>query len=106
VSVIAAGDGLFPRLAKLIGRPDLPADPRFHSLEARVQNSDEVNGIVAAWCKRHDAAEIERRCLDAGVPFAQVRAVSNIVERRNRAAWRLDDAIASLAEAVERILRP
>ena len=28
-------------------------------------------------------------CLIAGVPFAQVRAVSNRVERRNRAAWDL-----------------
>ena len=35
-------------------------------------------------------------CLTHGVPCAQVRAVSNIVERRNRAAWRLDDAIANL----------
>ena len=43
-------------------------------------------------------------CVDAGVPFAQVRAVSNVVERRNRAAWRLTEAIASLARAAERIL--
>jgi len=45
-------------------------------------------------------------CIDAAVPFAQVRAVSNLIERRNRSAWRLEEAIASLAEAVERILRP
>ena len=38
------------------------------------------------------------------VPFAQVRAVSNIVERRNRGAWRLAEAIDSLAEAARRIL--
>ena len=31
------------------------------------------------------------------MPFAQVRAVSNIVERRNRAAWKMAEAIASLA---------
>lgn len=36
-------------------------------------------------------------CLSAGVPCAQVRAVSNYVERRNRAAWKLGDAIAALA---------
>src|SRR5262245_43286221 len=33
-----------------------------------------------------------------GVPFAQVRAVSNVVERRNRGAWKLDLAIAELGE--------
>lgn len=37
-------------------------------------------------------------CLIHGVPFAQVRAVSNIVERRNRDAWQLDLAIARLGE--------
>jgi futalosine hydrolase len=35
-------------------------------------------------------------CLTAGVAFAQVRAVSNHVERRNRAAWQLQEAIAAL----------
>jgi len=78
VALIAAGDGLFPRLAKLIGRPDLLADPRFATLAARVASSDEINGIVAAWCKEHDADEIERRCLDAGVPFARTMTVADI----------------------------
>jgi futalosine hydrolase len=35
-------------------------------------------------------------CLMHGVPFAQVRAVSNIVERRNRQAWKMREAIANL----------
>ena len=35
-------------------------------------------------------------CLVAGVPFAQVRAVSNRVERRNRAAWQIGQAITAL----------
>src|SRR5262245_29279105 len=37
-------------------------------------------------------------CLIHRVPFAQVRAVSNVVEPRNRGAWRLDDAIRKLGE--------
>jgi futalosine hydrolase len=35
-------------------------------------------------------------CLIHAVPFAQVRAVSNMVERRNRGGWKIDEAIASL----------
>jgi futalosine hydrolase len=35
-------------------------------------------------------------CLLHAVSFAQVRAVSNMVERRNRSAWKIDEAIASL----------
>ena len=43
-------------------------------------------------------------CLLNNVPFAQVRAVSNMVERRNTAAWKMADAIASLAGAARDIL--
>lgn len=35
-------------------------------------------------------------CLQEGVPFAQVRAVSNYVERRNRVAWKMEEAISHL----------
>jgi futalosine hydrolase len=38
-------------------------------------------------------------CLVSGVPCAQVRAVSNLVERRNRDAWRIAPAIHALNEA-------
>jgi futalosine hydrolase len=43
-------------------------------------------------------------CLIHEVPFAQVRAVSNVVERRNRSAWKMADAIESLGAAALRIL--
>ena len=45
-------------------------------------------------------------CLIQGVPFAQVRAVSNMVERRNRAAWKLTEAIANLGTVTRQILEP
>jgi futalosine hydrolase len=43
-------------------------------------------------------------CLINGVPFAQVRAVSNVVERRNRDSWRLSEAVANLGNAACRIV--
>ena len=43
-------------------------------------------------------------CLIHEIPFAQVRAVSNIVETRNRGAWRMADAIACLGETALNIL--
>jgi futalosine hydrolase len=43
-------------------------------------------------------------CLIHHVPFAQVRAVSNVVERRDRATWKLDEAIVSLNAAACRML--
>jgi len=43
-------------------------------------------------------------CLVHGVPFAQVRAVSNIVERRNRAGWKMHEAVEALGATVLEII--
>jgi futalosine hydrolase len=43
-------------------------------------------------------------CAICAVPFAQVRAVSNVVERRQRGAWKLAEAIERLGETVLDIL--
>jgi futalosine hydrolase len=38
------------------------------------------------------------------VPFAQIRAVSNLVERRNRDAWKMEEAIVNLNATALRFL--
>jgi futalosine hydrolase len=43
-------------------------------------------------------------CLVSGVRFAQVRAVSNLVEKRNRAAWKLAEAVAALNDVALRLI--
>ena len=43
-------------------------------------------------------------CAIGAVPYAQVRAVSNVVERRNRAAWQIGPAVAALSAAALEIL--
>jgi futalosine hydrolase len=43
-------------------------------------------------------------CLVHRRPFAQVRAISNVVERRNRAAWQLTEAIENLGSDALRML--
>jgi futalosine hydrolase len=43
-------------------------------------------------------------CLVSGVRFAQVRAVSNMVEKRNRAAWKLTEAVSALNDVGRRLI--
>ncbi len=43
-------------------------------------------------------------CLIHGVRFAQIRAVSNVVERRNRGSWKMAEAIVALGEAAAQVL--
>lgn len=51
-----------------------------------------------------EGAAFAHACVLSGVPYAQVRAVSNIVERRNRDRWRLDVAIRNVNDVALRIL--
>ena len=43
-------------------------------------------------------------CLTLGQRFAQIRAISNLVQRRNREAWKLGEAVASLGAVSLRML--
>jgi futalosine hydrolase len=51
-----------------------------------------------------EGAAFAYACRLGGVPYAQVRAVSNVVERRNREAWQIEQAIRQLNETARRIL--
>jgi crotonobetainyl-CoA:carnitine CoA-transferase CaiB-like acyl-CoA transferase len=79
VCIVAAGDGLFPRFARAMGRADLLHDPRFETMARRAEHGDEINGIVAAWVKRHTAAEIEAVLAAHDVPFGVAYSVADIV---------------------------
>lgn len=79
ISIAAPGDQLFPRLARAIGQPELVDDPRFATLPQRAKNADAINDIVAQWCKRHDAAEIERIMLEQDVPVARALNIADVV---------------------------
>ena len=43
-------------------------------------------------------------CMINEMPFAQVRAVSNVIEKRNREAWNVSQAISKLSEAALNML--
>ena len=51
-----------------------------------------------------EGAAFMSACLIHKVPFAQVRAVSNLVERRNRGSWKIAEATRNLAVAALRII--
>ena len=98
ICIVAAGDGLFPRLARAIGREDLLSDPRFSSLAKRAANADAINRIVADWCLAHDAAEIEAIMLAAQVPFTRAYNIAEIAADPHYAAREdivtVDDLVA------------
>jgi crotonobetainyl-CoA:carnitine CoA-transferase CaiB-like acyl-CoA transferase len=78
VCIVAAGDGLFPRLAHAMGRDDLLRDARFATFEARVQHADEINAIVGEWVLQHTAAEIEATLVAQQVPVTRAHSIADI----------------------------
>ena len=51
-----------------------------------------------------EGAAVFYACLYAAVPFAQLRSISNWVEPRNRANWKLDEAITNLNDVLLQML--
>jgi len=78
VCIVAAGDGLFPRLCRAMARDDLLADPRFRTMATRAEHGDAVNGIVAAWVRRHTAAEVEAVLERHEVPFGVAYSAADV----------------------------
>jgi len=90
----------------LLGLGDLPTAS---GITVNTVHGDE--GSIASVRSRYspdvesmEGAAFMYACLIAGVPFAQVRAVSNRVERRNRAAWDLAGAIENLGRVSLKLL--
>ena len=83
--------------------------PRVHGITVNtVHGRDSSIAAVRQRCKPQvetmEGAAFMYSCLIRGTPFAEIRAVSNVVEKRNRAAWKLGEAIDNLNSAALRII--
>jgi futalosine hydrolase len=70
-------------------------------------NERSIAAVVARFkpqVESMEGAAFMHACLIHDVVFAQVRGVSNIVEKRNRASWKVAEAIARLGETALSIL--
>jgi futalosine hydrolase len=92
-----------------LSSPALDALPRVRSITVNTAHGHE--DTIAAIVRRAnpqvesmEGAAFACACALSQVPYAQVRAVSNIVERRNRAAWRMDLAVQRLNDVARTIL--
>ena len=109
------GDHEFPFTGGQLVNPAPPANaalgdlPAVHGITVNTVHGNDAS--IAAVTARFrpqiesmEGAAFMYSCLLAGVPFAQVRAVSNVIERRNRHAWNIAGAIDNLGVTAARIL--
>lgn len=71
--VAAPNDRLFERLAKVLGHPEWPDDPRFNTNQKRWENLDALNELMIPILKTEARETWRERLHEAGVPSAPVR---------------------------------
>jgi futalosine hydrolase len=100
-------DAVLPRVDRV--RPDAQllaaarrALPEAHVLP--IATSARVGGGTSCEVEGMEGFGVLRAAELAGVPAVELRSVSNLVEERDRARWRFDDALSALATALQRLL--
>jgi formyl-CoA transferase len=92
----ANAPSVFRRFCTLIGRSELADDPRFCDNQARTANIVELDGIVEAWTRGHDMAEVSQKLAEAGVPAGPVYSIADICEDPQ---FRARNAVAEIADS-------
>src|ERR1700737_1578616 len=65
---------------KMIGRPELAADPGFATPEARLPHLDDVFGIVEQWTQQFTKFEVLERLNEIDVPCGPILSTKDIIE--------------------------
>jgi len=79
--VIAANqDGLFRRLAEVMGRPELASDERFATHVARGEHQEELDAIIGEWAARKASRELWNLLGDSGVACGPIYTIADIAD--------------------------
>jgi crotonobetainyl-CoA:carnitine CoA-transferase CaiB-like acyl-CoA transferase len=81
VVVAAANDRLFAKLARELGYPQWASDPRYASNAKRVENREELVGLVAQIMRRAPTSEWIERLEAIGVPCAPINDLAQAREQ-------------------------
>ena len=79
VVIGANGDGLFRRLAAVMGKPELADDERYATHRARGRNQQEVDDLVTDWTRTLPRDAVLARLDEAKIPAGPVSTAADIV---------------------------
>jgi futalosine hydrolase len=99
-------EGLVAR-ASAIGGPLLARTGRFLTLAQGTgvrALGDSLYERFGALCESMEGAAAAHLCALYDVPFLEVRGISNLVEDRDRSAWRITEAVEAAQAVVSRLL--
>jgi benzylsuccinate CoA-transferase BbsF subunit len=73
-------DAEWKSFCRVIGRAELVSDGRFATLQARIDNRAELDGIVKAWTAARSSEEVMTKCQAAGVPASMVQTGADLLK--------------------------
>jgi crotonobetainyl-CoA:carnitine CoA-transferase CaiB-like acyl-CoA transferase len=78
VAIACTNDRIFARLAALMGRESLTADPRFAGERERVANRVAIDGIVENWTRSQDMALLIAALERSEIPSSPIHSIADI----------------------------
>ncbi|WP_431233732.1 CaiB/BaiF CoA transferase family protein [Mycolicibacterium psychrotolerans] len=81
-----AGQPMFKRWCRLIGREELFDDPRFADDDSRWQNGDVLNDLMQQWCAGKTKAEVLTELEAAKLPAAPLNSPQDVLDDPHVAA--------------------
>lgn len=85
VQITAPSPHLFARVMSVVGRPEIPDDPRTATMQLRVENADYVESPVAEWCLKRTKWEAMDELCANGVPASAIFGLEDLVSDRHLA---------------------
>lgn len=77
------GDTEWKRLVQLMGNPAWTREERFATAQARLENTDPLDRLIAAWTRDQDRDELAHRLQAAGVKAGPVLNPADLLEDRH-----------------------
>jgi formyl-CoA transferase len=78
ITVGAANDRTFARMAALLGHAEWPGDPRFGSDASRVAHREELAGLIESITSTHPCATWLARLDEAGIPCGPINTYADV----------------------------
>lgn len=79
VCLSSGAEAFFSKVAQIIGQPEVLLDPRFATLEARLEHIEEGEDLVRKWMATKTADEVVALMDKAEVPCAKVASIDELV---------------------------
>jgi formyl-CoA transferase len=96
ILVAANRDTIFTRLCEVMDRPDVAANPRYSTHQARGEHLEELDKLIEEWTVTQSATDVLARLHAAGVPAGRIYTAADMVT----------DAQFNARQAIVRLLHP